>query len=188
LSGVPREGEPAFAYAGEWTGGTPNKFRYNVKLAGSPISGFPVETANDFLQFDWPLSGAGSIISWTIEASTNNGATWSTPVTGNLNFPFVSEVLTPAVKPDGTITRISTSGTVPMTLSVNIQAFNSDIWEAEIYDAAYNWKWTGFRGVSDTELTAPFEYDVDVESDPAWDPTLLAYCWHTWAAISSGSG
>lgn len=176
LSGTPRQNEPAFIFAGGWGGGTPNKFRYDVQSDGISLLGFPLDSVDDATQFDWPMFATDKVPNGTVQASHNGGVTWSSPATPILrNFAFPSDVITAPARAAGTLTRPSTSGTVPMTLSVDIKQYSSDIWQGELYDPSYNLLWTGFRPVSDTELTTPFTFDLNAQTDPSWSPPLPAY-------------
>lgn len=170
MSGAPRENESASLYVGEWTG-SPNYYRFKIYRDGVLVN--TVTQATEEYHFNWATADVGTAPSGTVEASADGGATYSSPVSMNLNFTFSSDLITPAAIADPTLTRTSTSGTLPVTFDTTATVFACYKWQIKVEDVTLTTlKYFGEKFVSETELISPFNMDLSGATDPMPSPAM----------------
>lgn len=149
-------------------------FRFNVKLDGVSIAGFPITQSDDVVSGVWPANSAGKTWLATVEGSIDAGLNWSAPVPAEDTFLFPSSVITPSVIPNGTATRTSGSGVLPMLVDIASEVYDSYQREIRIYDADGNETYQGFQAVSASDQISPFAVDLTGATDPAPVPDIPA--------------
>lgn len=164
LSCVPREGEVAWGGAGIWPGAT--SYRFTLKQDGVAATGWPITQSADACEFIIPASAVDTAISLTVEASNNGGSSWSAPVTALNSFTFASDIITPATRATPVVTRLTSSGTIPMQVQIDGTFYDSDILTIEHYNSSDTLLEKTEVGFSDNALTAPFTIDLSGQKDP----------------------
>lgn len=169
LSGAPRQNEVAYVSLGTWSA-TPSAYRLKQYRDGALIA---TTNPSDTVNFTWGSADVGTAPSFTVEASSDGGVTWSTPVTVLNSFTFSSDLITPATIPDGVLTRTSASGTLPMTFTIAQEVYYSYKRQIAIWDATLTTqKYFGEQMVAENELNSPFTIDLSGATDPAPSPAM----------------
>jgi hypothetical protein len=176
ISGIPREGETASIGSGSWLGAVPNLFRYSLYLDGALVTGFPVTTIEENVEYDWLAADKYKLATAFVAASADSGATWTAPVECYYAFYPDTQLIEPAsIVPDISITRTSAAG-APLTFDVYGTVLPSYVWQIYIYDGATYTTQTyeGLKPVTETELASPRTPDFSGAFGPAPDPAMPA--------------
>ncbi len=166
LTGTPRDGQPYWLYAGEWSVGT-NYYRFIMKRDGSTFR--TVTQSDDVITGTWAATEVGKIITGTVEGSLDGGATYSAPVAVDLLFPFFSDMITPATIAAPVLTRTSASGVTPMTFTVSGSPYSSYLMEMRYKEADTDLIGVYRKAFAEADLITPFTPDWSGETDPVPD-------------------
>ena len=183
LSGEPRVGQLAYVYGGDYSS-APTHLRYTQQridpttLAVTNLSPVVQDVtalgnAAYSYQFNWAAGDQDLGYSMLVEASFDNQSSWPISTICDITTTYTSDVILPAVIPDGSITRTSSSGTLPMTFNITSPGYSALVRYMMIEAADLSVvKYLGVLPITEAERNSPNNIDLTGVTDPAPEPAI----------------
>ncbi len=164
LAHTPRAGEPWQVFGGEWDGAN----LYRIRLYRGATMFVDITNTAAVYEGTYASSEQNLVVTGTIEASSNSGTNWSAPVALEYNEPYPANgLIEKATRAPPTMTRISSSGTLPMVYELTCpDLYPTDRIEYVHTQGGITTIWRGTIDMTEGTLVSPFIVDLSGDTDP----------------------
>lgn len=174
LSAVPRSGQQASVFGGTYST-DPDHYRYSIFRDGALVGSAVVQTTPEY-HFTLSDSDVYHAVTATAEASFDGGVTYPISTAAIVNWTYQTDVIQPATLADGTMTRTSASGVLPMTFDINMLVSTSNLLQLRVEPSTLDSiTYFGTMSVPEAAINSPFTIDISGASDPAPSPTITDF-------------